>query len=936
MNDFWRIYRLLHTRRYLIIAMMLIAGTVIFLGASLQGQKKEYRSEARLQPQDVSLPVVLNSSNRDPNAAAGQDQQRILSNVSDLIMVLRSSNDLYRRVAGLLRMTEQERSKQVQRILEKNGFFAPSDADIESQAVRLVAAKELTAAQADQWVATNKKMLRERTVATLTQARDELGPFAAGGVKLSDDEIIERIREYMSFDTVNGPLSTENTTQVVNQIKVSGTFERAAEADLYVNLICVAFIDFYTNQAAGAANARIALLKASQAQWNQKLQRARNAEVAFKRAHGVIQTADQSTAIAQAVAYENKRNELAQVVKGAEASVAALEVEVGRAQSVTTSVLPISENPQVRALETRVAEAQINFDRVRASNAGEELEIYRVAKAELEAARRGLQKARSQTFTQSTANQNVDLLKARLAEARMRRDEAANQLNTITEQIVQQKAQIADLPQAQARLADLRRDVLSAERALTSIETTLDAEQMANIRTGRAGTISIVSQAHSELIGGDINKQRGKLMAYGMVLALLFGIAMVIGLDAVDNTVRTPDDVEKLIGLPVAGILPAHYPDPLRAPRVTYLEPLSPIAEAYRLLRTDLFFTAAERPFKSLMTATGKPGQGATTTITNLAITFAQAGKKVILVDADLRAPKLHSAFRVSNDRGLSTLLSSRRPIDDATLDATLQPTDVDNLYLLTAGPFPLNPTDLLGSDRMKVLHERLKERADYVLFDTPSAIAFADSSILASFLDATLMVVRSENVPRGSEEQVRAMLTKARANLIGVVLNGVPADRVDSVHYHYQYYGALPSGAAGVGKGPNGNGSGYNGYAGGPYPLALPPGQDEEEEGEAGALPVSTGTATSTSRIDHGGNGSSGGNAAAVAYAAPATATDDITETVELPPRPAPSYGPISQVPTPRMSLKEVPWKLVLLMVVGGLVLGALVLMLASGSTVK
>ena len=116
-------------------------------------------------------------------------------------------------------------------------------------------------------------------------------------------------------------------------------------------------------------------------------------------------------------------------------------------------------------------------------------------------------------------------------------------------------------------------------------------------------------------------------------------------------------------------------------------------------------------------------------------------------------------------------------------------------MFLLPAGPPPVNPSELLASARMKKLHEELKSRADFVLFDTPSAVAFSDGAILSSLLDATLMVVRSSNVPRGSEDQVRTLLAKAKANIIGVVLNGVPADRVDSVHYHYNYYPALTAG---------------------------------------------------------------------------------------------------------------------------------------------
>ena len=281
-----------------------------------------------------------------------------------------------------------------------------------------------------------------------------------------------------------------------------------------------------------------------------------------------------------------------------------------------------------------------------------------------------------------------------------------------------------------------------------------------------------------------------KLLLYATTLALVLGVALVIGLDALDNSVRTKKDAEEVLGLPVAGEIPAQLPDPRRAPRVTYLDPLSPTAEAYRLLRTDILFSQLENPFRSLLVATVKPGQGATTTVANLAITLAQTGKKVILVDADLRHPSLHQAFSLSNERGLTTLLAGA----SVAIDEVLQRTEIESLLVLTSGPLPLNPSELIGSTQMRELHKRLKGAADVVLFDAPSAIAFSDTSILASFVDATLLVIRAGDVPRGVVEQVKGMLTKAHANLIGVVLNAAPSESVDSVHYHNQYYPRLKS----------------------------------------------------------------------------------------------------------------------------------------------
>ena len=905
--DFWRIYRLVFAKRWLVAAMILIAGAVIFLGTTLQAQKKEYQSEARLQPQGASLADVIAQTNPNPNgaSAAANNATDNAANVSDLIMMLRSNNDLYLKTAALLRENEEQRVKDVQQILERNGFFASIDTNIEEQAAKLEADGSLSAATVPKWIKDNRKAARDRQAGLLAKGHDDGGAFAAGGVKLSEGETADRIRQHLVFDTVLGPLSTDTNTQIVNQINVTGKFEREAEANLYVNLVCIAFIDYYSNQRSSQINARIALLKAKLAETTAHLAKARAAEISYRKGIGVPLTSASDSALAQAAQIESAMNLAEQDVRESEAAVTAYQAAVNSARSSRTVNLPTEENPEVRRLRTRVSDAQLAFDAVRNSNEGIQSEKYKAAQREQEAAQSELQAALKRPYTATTVSQAPDDLQARLTQALARRDGATKKLSTLQTQFQAKQALLANLPAAQSRLHELQLDTARTEAEKSKFESTLNAESMAAIREGGAGAISIVSQAHATPVVSGIATQRGKLMVYGMVLALVFGIAMVVGLDALDNSVHTVKDVEALTGLPIAGVIPEHLPDPVRAPRIALLEPMSPIAETYRLLRTDLLFTSYDKPFQSLMMATGKPGQGSTTTISNLAIVMAQAGKTVILVDADMRYPKLHRVFNTPNDRGLASVLANECAIEEA-----LAPTEVPGLTLLPAGPIPENPSELLIMDRMKLLHEKLKGMADFVLFDTPSAIAFSDSAIMASFVDATLMVVRSSNVPRGSEDQVRKLLTKARANIIGVVLNGVPAEQVDSVHYHYAYYPVLPA--------PQVSGNGNNGYRNGhsddPLPLALPGGEAETPEAVRAAARRSAGVEASQQ------------TAPRPVYADPAA-----SRAANLP---ASSY-----LDSPRHRLGKrgaITWKSVLVVVVIGLVLGGAVLLLGSGTGVK
>jgi tyrosine-protein kinase Etk/Wzc len=850
--EFWRIYRLLLAKRWLIGAVALVAFVVILCGTAFQAQNRQYRAEAILQPQDLSsLQQVLAQTGAAPvasadggdglatqssNEAAGGVVDRTAS-ISDLIMLLRSSNDLYLRAAALLQENETDRQRDVERILDRNGFFAPVDSDIAAEGRARIASGDLLPSQLDRWVAQSTKAAREKTVATLARGRDAQGDFAHDGVRLGADEIADRIRDHLSFDTVEGPLSTDTTPQIVNQLKISGEFGREAEADLYVNILCVAFIDFYSEQSAGAANARVALLRDKLAQATDRLSRARNAEVRYREARSdvaLVPTGQADPSVQQLYQLETARGQAEQDAQAAAAAASTLQGLLAHEQPVETTLLPPSERPLVTTLEERVADLQAQYDAIANSDQGAENNPrFQDARRTLDAARTQLNAALREPMTRSARNPRYDDLRTQLSAALVRQVDAAERTTELDQQIAAQRNTLATLPAAQAHLADLRREVGIAEKNVADLEYALDRTQLLVVESNPAGTIAIVSQAHATLLDPLSTAGRVKLLLYGTILSLILAGALVIGLDALDNSVRSVRDVEQLLGLPLCGMIPAHNEETSRASRITALDPLSPAAEAYRLLRTDLLFTAEDRPFQSLMVGTGKPGQGATTTISNLAIAFAQAGKRVILIDADLRRPKLHGVFGTTNDVGLTSLL-----LGDTDIEHALHPTGIDNLLLLPTGPLTMHPSEMLASRQMRQLHEDLKRYADFVLVDTPSAIAFSDATILSSFIDATLMVVRAFNVPRGSEDTVRRMLTKAKANMIGVVLNGVPPSQVDSVHYHYHYYPQLS---------PKNGGPGTSGMLPAGATPALLQSSFPPTAGYAGTGAVATATDTAT-----------------------------------------------------------------------------------------
>jgi protein-tyrosine kinase len=206
---------------------------------------------------------------------------------------------------------------------------------------------------------------------------------------------------------------------------------------------------------------------------------------------------------------------------------------------------------------------------------------------------------------------------------------------------------------------------------------------------------------------------------------------------------------------------------------ITIAESRSPISEAYRTLRTNLDFAGLDRTLKTLVVTSAGVSEGKSTTLANLAVVSAQAGRRVILVDADLRRPSLHQVFGLANDAGLTTMM-----MDDAALASPpLNQTKVDGLSVLTSGPLPPNPAEVMGSRRMEEIIAALAERADQVLFDTPPVVAVTDAAVLATKVDGVVLVVSAGRTRRDHARTAVQRLQQINARIVGAVLTNVQVD---------------------------------------------------------------------------------------------------------------------------------------------------------------
>jgi polysaccharide biosynthesis transport protein len=335
------------------------------------------------------------------------------------------------------------------------------------------------------------------------------------------------------------------------------------------------------------------------------------------------------------------------------------------------------------------------------------------------------------------------------------------------------------------------------------------------VMTGTPNNIRIVDNAIAQK--RPVAPKRTMIVGLAIILSLGCGIGLAFFMEYLDDSVRSADDVERYLHLPSIAIIPqvgaaksrhlSHKPkDTALATSnggsqdvlLTDIDKQSPLAEAYRHLRTSILLSTAGRPPRTLLITSSVPSEGKTTTAVNSAISLAQMGAKVLIIDADMRRPRLHSIFNIDNGNGLSALLS--RNVDDSEISSAIQQDARSGLFVLTAGPLPPNPAELVGSDQMLKLISRVTPNFAHIVIDSPPVAAFTDGVLIASLVDGVLLVVHSGKNSRKVVARARRLLQDVGARIIGVVLN--KADMSPHGEYNYNsYYSHYESAAEGNGN---------------------------------------------------------------------------------------------------------------------------------------
>jgi tyrosine-protein kinase Etk/Wzc len=365
-------------------------------------------------------------------------------------------------------------------------------------------------------------------------------------------------------------------------------------------------------------------------------------------------------------------------------------------------------------------------------------------------------------------------------------------------------ADLSKLPSKELQLARLLRAKEVGENVYKLL---LEKYEEAKItEAGKIGNVRVIDRAVPPLF--PIKPRKALNLAIGLVVGLVLGVGLSFFLDSLDNSVKTVEDLEHGFGTPVLGLIPAIQAEGHRSSRknggdevarisatlVTKYTPRSHVSEAYRSLRTNIQFSRIDDPLKTVVISSAAPSEGKSTTAANLAITTAITGIRTLLVDADLRRPVVHSLFGLDREPGIINLLAEKLPLENV-----IRPSGIENLSILTCGAIPPNPSELLGSQRMKELIKTLSQRFDLVLFDSPPVITVTDTAVLSPQVDGIVLVVKSHVTDKRALDRAKTILSNLKANILGVILNKIELSGLAGgydYYYHYNYYYYAEDGA--------------------------------------------------------------------------------------------------------------------------------------------
>lgn len=576
-------------------------------------------------------------------------------------------------------------------------------------------------------------------------------------------------------------------TQILS-IKVSST--KPDEAKAAADVVSAEFRRFYRELVTGATEQSREFIEKQLRDAEAKLAKAREARKQFEEQNEVVELTSQTRVLIDRTAQiENEKIHADVETENLQQRLNIVDSEVNGKPEYRKSAQTLTDNPIYQQLLTQkiAAETELGSKLGSGTEPGagrlhpEVTEIQRrIAKIDkqIETTAQKIVSNEVTSLDQIVVNALQDKLNTAANIAGNRARAAA-----LAQALARQTETMSSLPGKEMKMAKLNLDISAAEQTYALLRAKLDEARIKVNETSKSSAVQEITPAYVYLA----DSRKALKFALAFLLSPLLGIGLAFLLNYMDNTVKTSAEAEDLLGLPVVSVIPLG-----RSHALARRPDNEPLLASYGMLTAMLWRNLANLNSRVLLVASGEPETGRSVTAANMAIALARDGARVILVDADMRKPNLHQMFGVAAKPGLSNVLTGTLPIEEA-----LVPTKIEGLLLMPAGPAPDNPIRLLRSTEMEEFVGSVGKLADFVIFDSPAGVTFADAAMLASWIKNVLVIHAAGRVPRGAEAEFRHRLDLAGANVIGAVLNKVKPEDCHGYFHYRRFYEDLTAQSA-------------------------------------------------------------------------------------------------------------------------------------------
>ena len=576
--------------------------------------------------------------------------------------------------------------------------------------------------------------------------------WASGGPAIPRQAIYIRLLKKMELREVR-------STELID----IGVYDTdAQEAADIANTVATVYIEKRKESMADLIKQGLGQLDESVSQQRKAVQEAYSKAAKLRTEHDIIDP-DPENPTSQEITLANVTREQ-QAAGDIKLKVGELTTQLQQIDAAKPEELPVlldtiqMPNPTVSKVVAQTQEATVERARLLNSGLGENHPKVKALQAQMDVYQRQLK----------------DQLEAVRNALRTKLTIAQNSKQDIETKFVASQKEFTDKKNLSANYYEAKNNYLAQKKLLES------AQQQFNVESMKIRVSTVPAQIHerAERALGWSRPNIAGYMSLASVIGIIIGTSLAFFIEYLDTSVKTLDDVERYLKIPVLAVIPKNV-------GVLHRQPVdSPDAEAYRILRTNIEFNRKNPDSNTITIVSGGAGEGKSTTLCNLAYTCAKGGYNVLIIDADLRRPSLHKLFDMDNSVGLTNYLTSKMDFSEV-----VRPTKIENLSFIPSGILPSDAVGILNSQRMVDLIATVKRKYDLVFLDSPPILGVSDASILASEVDITVMVVQHRRFPRSMLQRVKQAVISVGGNLLGVVLNNVDTKQDSSYQYYTSYY---------------------------------------------------------------------------------------------------------------------------------------------------